>query len=328
MTRTLFSRRHPVAVVMGLVLVAAGLGSVPTIAQEPPQSCNDPTELITLFANEVGKKGQVGYGLSRSKPRIPGPTIRMDEGDCVQINLVNDSKQLVSLHFHGVDYTVLSDGTPHNRGCVKPGRSTTYVISAHVPAPRADGTFDPGNAGYWHYHDPCNGTPHGTDGIRKGLYGALIVNRASDPRPARPPFVVVFNGRTINNKRAPRTPIFKANIGERVEFVVIGHGDLMHTFHLHGHRWADTRTGELSSLEDNAQLLDNKVLGPADSFGFTVIAGEHVGEGAWMYHCHVQGHSDAGMAGLFVVRGPDGKMSPSTRAAVKRWKRVEGGGHH
>ena len=312
-----------------LVVVAAGLGSVPTIAQEPPQSCNDPTELITLFANEVNKRGsQVGFGLRPDRPKIPGPTIQMSEGDCVQINLVNDSKQKAGLHFHGVDYTVLSDGTPHNRGCVDPGKSRTYVVSAHIPGPRSDGTFDPGSAGYWHYHDHCNGTPHGTDGIRKGLYGALIVRRAGDPTPARDPYVVVFNGRTINNRRAPKTPIFRANIGERIEFVVIGHGDLMHTFHLHAHRWADTRNGQVSGPDDLAPIIDNKVLGPADSFGFTVIAGEHVGEGAWMYHCHVQGHSDAGMTGLLVVRGPDGKMSASTKAAVARWKKIEGGGGH
>ena len=324
-----FPRRHPLAIVSVLVLLAAGLGSVPTIAQEPPQSCNDPTELISLFANEVNKKGtRVGYGLRSNRAKIPGPTIQMDEGACVQINLVNDSKQKVGLHFHGVDYTVLSDGTPHNKGCVAPGKARTYVVSAHAPAPRSDGTIDPGSAGYWHYHDHCNGTPHGTDGIRKGLFGGLIVRRAGDPTPARDPFVVVFNGRTINNRKAPRTPIFKANIGERIEFLVIGHGDLMHTFHLHGHRWADTRNGQLSGLDDNSPIIDNKPLGPADSFGFSVIAGEHVGEGAWMYHCHVQGHSDAGMTGLLVVRGADGKMSPSTKAAVKRWKRLEGGGHH
>ncbi|MBW3595435.1 MAG: multicopper oxidase domain-containing protein [Actinobacteria bacterium] len=323
------TRRRPLLIVVILVVLAAGLGSVPTIAQEPPQSCNDPNKQVTLYANEKGPRGRrLGYGRKPHKPRIPGPTIHMTEGDCVQVNLVNDSKEKAGLHFHGVDYTVLSDGTPHNKGCVGPGKSRTYVVSAHRPGARPDGTIDPGSAGYWHYHDHCNGTPHGTDGIRKGLFGGLIVRRAGDPRPDRRPFVVVFNGRTINGRRAPRTPIFKANIGERIEFAVIGHGNLMHTFHLHGHRWADTRNGQLSGVDDMSAVIDNKTLGPADSFGFSVIAGEHVGEGAWMYHCHVQGHSDAGMAGLLVVRGPDGKMSASTKAAVRRWKRIEGGGHH
>ena len=123
------------------------------------------------------------------------------------------------------------------------------------------------------------------------------------------------------------TVIYTSGTTGKPKGVMVSHGNLMHTFHLHGHRWADTRNGQVSGPDDLTPIVDNKPLGPADSFGFTVIAGEHVGEGAWMYHCHVQGHSDAGMAGLLVVRGPDGKMSASTRAAVRRWKRVESGHH-
>jgi FtsP/CotA-like multicopper oxidase with cupredoxin domain len=111
-----------------------------------------------------------------------------------------------------------------------------------------------------------------------------------------------------------------------VEFVVITHGELFHTFHLHGHRWADTRTGLISEESAPSQLLDNRAVGPADSFGFQVVAGEHVGEGAWMYHCHVQGHSDLGMEGLFVVRTAGGEVTPQTEEAIRRWKRI--GGHH
>ena len=312
-----------------LSLVMALFGSLPTAAQidtAPAQACSDPTDSISLFAKRVGRT-RIGYGFTPKTVSVPGPTIEMAEGDCLSIDLVNDTKQRLGFHPHGVDYTVASDGTPHNLSCVPPGRSRTYVISTHPPMTRADGTIDPGSAGYWHYHDHCMGTPHGTGGLNKGLFGALIVRRASDPEPARRPFVVVFKGRTINLRRAPNTPIFKANIGERIEFEVIGHGEDFHTFHLHGHRWSDTRTGMPTGLTDPSQTIDNRTLGPADSFGFQIVAGEHVGEGAWMYHCHVQGHSDAGMAGLLVVRGPDGKMSPQTKAAVRRWKR-QGGGHH
>jgi FtsP/CotA-like multicopper oxidase with cupredoxin domain len=251
----------------------------------------------------------------------------MTEGDCLSITLVNDTNQRIGFHAHGVDYTVASDGTPLNRSCVAPGRSRTYVIKAHAPSARPDGTIDPGSAGYWHYHDHCRGTTHGTDGIRRGAFGALIVRRAGDPVPDRKPFVVVMSDpQTINLRKAPNTPIFEANQGERVEFVVIGHGENFHTFHLHGHRWAETRTGAVSSLSEaqTVRLRDNETVGPADSFGFQVIAGEGVGPGAWMYHCHVQSHSDSGMEGLFVVRTPGGEMTEQTRQAVKRWRNHAG----
>lgn len=312
--------------------LAALTGSMATHAQEPvaaqarPQVCDDPTNSVSLFAEDLGG-GRIGYGRTPGSAKIPGPTLEMTEGDCLQVTLVNDTDVKLGMHAHGVAYTVASDGTPLNRGCVAPGRARTYVFEAPPVSTRTDGTVDPGSAGYWHYHDHCVGTPHGTGGLRKGLYGALIVRRAGDPEPAGKTHVLVMNNITFNNRRAPKTPRIVADEGERVEIVVIAHGDLFHTFHLHGHRWVDNRSGLLLSPNDASRLIDNKTVGPADSFGFQVIAGEHVGPGAWMYHCHVQGHSDAGMAGLFVVRTPGGMVTEQTRRAIKAFEDQHSGIH-
>lgn len=305
-------------------VLAAIVSSVPTVArtvsmQPPPQACDDPTESISLFAERVGKR-RIGYGLAPGKATIPGPTLEMTEGECLHVTLVNDSDKKLSMHAHGVHYTTASDGTPLNNSCVAPGRSRTYVFEAPAASTRTDGTLDPGTAGYWHYHDHCVGTDHGTGGVRKGLFGALIVRRAGDPLPDREPYVVVFRDITINGRKAPNTPTFEANEGERVEFVVIGHGNFMHTFHLHAHRWVDNRTGLPSSPQDADRIIDNKTLGPADSFGFQVIAGEGVGPGAWMYHCHVQDHSDAGMSGIFLVRTPGGAITQDAQEALREWR--------
>ena len=310
------------------VLLSALLGIGPSGAEDRasvagprPQVCDNPTDSMDLFAENL-KDGKIGYGRTEGTARIPGPTIQMQEGDCLQINLVNDTDERLSFHPHGVDYTVASDGTPLNKSCVAPGTSRTYVIQAHAATTRTDGSFEPGTAGYWHYHDHCRGTPHGTTGIKKGLFGALIVRRTGDPVPDRAPHVLVMMGRTFNLKRAPRTPTVKADLGERVEFVVIGHGESFHTFHLHGHRWADNRTGLVGSPADATRIIDNRVVGPADSFGFQVIAGERVGPGAWMYHCHVQGHSDAGMAGIFLVTAADGRMTKRTSGVLRAWDQM------
>jgi hypothetical protein len=152
----------------------------------------------------------------------------------------------------------------------------------------------------------------------------LIVRRQGDPLPDRPTFVVFMGpGMTIDLKQAPHTPMFVANEGQRVEFEVISHGDLFHSFHLHGHRWVNNRTGLATGLDDTSQLIDTRTTGPAESFGFQVVAGEGVGPGAWMYHCHVQNHSDMGMSGIFLVRNPDGSETYQEKAAVKRWRRQE-----
>jgi hypothetical protein len=72
-------------------------------------------------------------------------------------------------------------------------------------------------------------------------------------------------------------------------------------------------------------VIDTRDLNPGDSFGFQVKAGEKVGAGAWMYHCHVQFHSDGGMAGIFLVRNADGSMPDGAQEAIDRFH--EHGGH-
>lgn len=332
-----FGRSARAVALVGLLALAAG-GAVArsatggpeppgaataAVAAQRPQPCDRLSRSLTLFAVPMSR-GRFGFGLSPDRPTVPGPTIEMTEGECLAVTLVNRTRdQLVSLHPHGVDYTWDGDGTDINAGCVRPGRAKTYIWSTHAPSERADGTIRPGSAGYWHYHDHCMGTPHGTKGIAAGLFGAPIVRRAGDPLPDRSPFVVVFGpGETINLRKAPHTPVFRANLGERVEFVVIGHGDDFHTFHLHGHRWADNRTGLLSGPDDPTPVIDNRTVGPADSFGFQLVAGEGVGPAAWMYHCHVQGHADAGMVGIFLVRTADGQLTEQEKEALERWRHM------
>ena len=264
------------------------------------------TRHITVYA-EALPGGQYGYGLTPGKATIPGPVLEMWEGDTLQVELVNTTDKRLSIHPHGVDYATDSDGSPFNDSFNEPGETRTYVWKSHKPKQRADGTWMAGSAGYWHYHDHVVGTEHGTGGIRKGLYGPVIVRRKGDVLPDAT-HTIVFNDMLINNKPAHSGPDFEATVGDRVEFVMITHGEYYHTFHLHGHRWADNRTGMLTGPDDPSQVIDNKIVGPADSFGFQVIAGEGVGAGAWMYHCHVQSHSDMGMVGLFLVKKTDGTI--------------------
>jgi FtsP/CotA-like multicopper oxidase with cupredoxin domain len=272
---------------------------------------------ITLYAEQLPGSNLVGYALEPGKPTIPGPLLEIYEGDTLEIELVNNTDQRLSIHPHGVNYDTNSDGAPFNGSFNNPRETRVYTWRTRTTYQR-DGVYMPGSAGYWHYHDHAMGGDHGTGGLMRGLYGGLIVRKRGDLLPDRQ-YTVVFNEQTINNKVAPDTPMFVANQGERVEWICIGHGNLLHTFHLHAHRWADTRTGMLASASDNSPVIDNKNLDPGSSFGFQVIAGEGVGPGAWMYHCHVQGHSDAGMAGIFLVNNPDGSMPPGAQEAIDRF---------
>jgi FtsP/CotA-like multicopper oxidase with cupredoxin domain len=287
---------------------ASASSAAPAPAKGAPKTAQAGGQVrhLRLYAEKLAN-GSMGYGLEKGRPTIPGPLIELVEGDTLHIEFENLMDVPVSLHPHGVDYDIANDGTRMSRSHVEPGATRTYTWRTHAPGRRPDGTWRAGSAGYWHYHDHVVGTDHGTGGIRKGLYGPLVVRRKDDILPDKQ-FTIVFNDMTINNRPAADPPNFLATVGDRVEIIMITHGEFYHTFHMHGHRWADNRTGLLAGPEDVSRVIDNKITGPADSFGFQVIAGEHVGAGAWMYHCHVQSHSDMGMAGLLLVAKPDGTI--------------------
>lgn len=316
-------------------------------ASARPESCVILDRKMTLYAVELPRvqpprspegapasEIRIGWGTTPDSASIPGPTIEMIEGECLEVTVVNEVPEEtlhelaakypgkhanhdevgVSLHVHGVKYTASSDGTVHSGSIVPPGQSRTYTWYAEPRLRLANGLITPGTAGYWWYHDHVAGTSHGTGGLESGLFGALIVRRAQDPRPDRTIPFFMTPDMTINLQEDPECPkdatledaspsCFIARKGERVEFVVVGIGNSsdFHTFHLHGHNWVDNRTGLFTSPTDETRVIDAKTTGPSESFGFQVIAGHEVGVGDWMIHCHVQNHSDHGMASFFRV---------------------------
>ncbi|MEV4629463.1 multicopper oxidase domain-containing protein [Micromonospora sp. NPDC049523] len=321
--------------------LAAGAGAgAAARSAERPEGCIAPDRRIQMYAVELPKdpvtnQVRLGYGLTPETASYPGPTMEMIEGECLAITVHNQVPAAtlealrtdpahpigVSLHVHGVKYTQMSDGTAHSNSFVPPGGSRTYIWFAKPRSATSQGT-----AGYWWYHDHVVGGPHGTQGLSSGLFGGLVVRRQGDPRPDRT-YVTAFGDRqTINLRRSadadtcdpvnpqPGPTCLVAKIGERVEFIVIGLGNDMHTFHVHGHSWADTRTGmvagENKALVDSIPVIDNKTLGPGDTFGVQIVAGDSVGPGHWMLHCHMQFHSDQGMATMLHVLDENGAMPP------------------
>lgn len=329
---------------LGAAPVAAGLGALAgsgvetALAADVPARFPAPSRRIQLYAVELPSyddEVRLGYGFTPDTASIPGPTIEMLEGESIEIVVHNDISTDtldalrtedhlpigVSLHAHGVRYDQASDGTVHSGSWVAPGAKRSYVWYARPPA-RQRGIA--GTAGYWWYHDHTVGTMHGTVGVDAGLFGALIVRRRSDPLPDRTYVTAFGDGMEINARRYPDTDTYsKANPrasntsfiarqGELVEFVNIALGSEFHTWHLHGHSWADTRTGLIEDVPwaDAVRIIDNKTIGPGDTFGFQVVAGEASGPGHWMLHCHVQTHSDMGMETFFHVHDRQGNPPP------------------
>ena len=319
----------------GLAAPIAGATSTGGGPSDRPANCVAPNAHRTLYVEELPPAAdgsvRLGYGATPATASIPGPTIELTEGDCLAVTVVNDVSAAtlaslrtdpslplgVSLHVHGVKYKPSSDGTVHNASYVPPGESRTYIWYAAPRVTAANRVISLGTAGYWWYHDHVVGTDHGTGGVGAGLFGAVVVRRPGDPKPEHTFVVPMGPDVSLGLRRHPDTPEYVAREGERVEFVAIGLGDGFHTFHLHGHNWANNRTGMLVGPADETALIDNKTIGPADSFGFQVIAGEEVGPGAWMLHCHVQTHSDTGMMTFFRVTPADGSaVTPAAAAGM------------
>ncbi|MEM7456913.1 MAG: hypothetical protein AAF456_21395 [Planctomycetota bacterium] len=113
---------------------------------------------------------------------------------------------------------------------------------------------------------------------------------------------MAINGRTFLGS----APTLIAGAETKMRFGVGAMNEnTFHTFHIHGHRWILKRHGEYVS-----QLEDTRILGPAESFHFTIQQGSSLGPpthgngvlGEWHMHCHVLGHMmPGGMMGSLLV---------------------------
>jgi FtsP/CotA-like multicopper oxidase with cupredoxin domain len=91
--------------------------------------------------------------------QIPGPQIRVKEGDRVRVILHNALPESTAVHFHGLELPNDMDGVPYiTQPPVKPGQSFTYEFT--VP-----------NAGSHMYHSHHNAAKQ----VGLGLLGAFIV---------------------------------------------------------------------------------------------------------------------------------------------------------
>lgn len=217
---------------------------------------------------------------------ITGPFLRARVGDTIKVhfkNMDSEFRRPHSMHFHGVEYRMESDGAYipgfSGRGAdVKPGEQYTYTLRA-----------GPGSAGIWPYHDH---SPSMHDSIMGGMYGALSIAAPGEQLPDRE-FLVFFGTQltfmTINGRAfVGNTPVFRARVGDRVRFNVLAIGDEFHTFHIHGHRWR----------APDGTSIDTRVIGPAESFALSFIEDA---PGTWPYHCHVESHMLNGMIGVYRV---------------------------
>src|SRR6516164_648707 len=96
--------------------------------------------------------------------RVPGPEIRVHQGEPVRILVKNSLSEGTTVHWHGIRLPIAMDGVPGiSQPLIKPGETFTYE-------------FTPPDAGTFWYHPHADSLQQ----LGRGMAGALIVE---EPQP-------------------------------------------------------------------------------------------------------------------------------------------------
>ena len=216
---------------------------------------------------------------------VPGPEIRVREGDRVRVVLKNELPESTVIHFHGLELPIELDGVPFiTQPPIKPGASYTYEFT--VP-----------NSGSHMYHSHHNSAKQ----VGMGLLGAFIV----EPRQPRAiekvdvDYVMVLNdgmlGYTLNGKGFPCTEPIVAKLGQKVRIRFMNEGMMIHPMHLHGmHMTVIDKDGWPQPAPWKCDTLN---IAPGERWDVIVNC---VNPGTWAFHCHILPHAetDHGMFGM------------------------------
>jgi FtsP/CotA-like multicopper oxidase with cupredoxin domain len=229
--------------------------------------------------------------------QVPGPRLRVTEGDRVRINVTNHLPESTTVHWHGLVVPNVMDGPAEiTQEPIAPGETYTYEF---VTAQR--GTY------FYHTHD------HIDRQQALGLYGALII----DPRqpeeypyrydkeliiqlqelleregyswPSMPMEGALPNYFTINGKAYPATETVHLRVGETLLVRFIGtNSGFIHPMHIHGGPFRIVET-DGNPVEPAGQWVKDTVnVGPGERYDVLWEARE---PGKWLLHCHISHHT-------------------------------------
>jgi uncharacterized cupredoxin-like copper-binding protein len=264
-----------------------GKGGIPL----EPEILADGTKRFELTADEIEWETEPGVVKEAMayNGMIPGPELRADLGDKVEIVLHNELDQPTTLHLHGMTVPNGMDGVPGiTQDAVMPGESFTYRFTAR-------------NSGSNMYHSHFNAV----DQVPGGLLGALIVNDPADPH-VDVDYTMVLNdgplGFTLNGKGFPATEPIVASKGQLVRIRYMNEGLQIHPMHLHG--LPQQVIAKDGHLLEHPYTADTVLVAPGERYDVLVKADEL---GTWAFHCHILSHAE----------GPDGMFGMVTAFVVQ-----------
>lgn len=252
---------------------------------------------------------------------VPGPTIRVTEGDTVEIEVTNKLDVSTSIHWHGLHVPNDQDGVAGiTQDPILPGETYSYrFIAPHA------GTF------MYHSHGE-----ESRDQMDRGLYAPFIIDpQGADPVAADREVILAlgnwmivdgmtemdamsmaYDYFTINGKSFPATESIDVNQGELVRLRFINPSQTVHPMHLHGTDMAViAKDGEALPEPQRLNTLD---IAQGETYDVVFRADA---PGTWLLHCHDLHHaSNAGVepGGLIVAINVRAAGQPAPSGAPAR----------
>lgn len=217
---------------------------------------------------------------------VPGPVLRVIEGETVRIRLINKGELPHTIHFHGI-HPASMDGVFE---LVAPGGEFVYEFEAKP-------------FGIMPYH--CHSMPT-QQHVHNGLYGMMIIDPKQGREPRKELAMVMsafdldrdgeaefysWNGRAFQYADNP----IPLEVGEKVRMYVMNFFDEAMVPHLHGNMYDLYPSG--TSMKPT-EYTDVKTLNIAER---AILEFQYDYPGTYMFQCHVTEHQELGLMGWFNV---------------------------
>ncbi len=290
-------------------------------AQDPADQYS--VDAVEYFSNPTQDVADPNW---QGKCSVPGPTIRVQQGDMVEVQFENNHAHHHTIHWHGQYVPWEHDGVPGStQDSVGPGKTFVYEFEAK-------------RAGTLWYHCHVDTQMH----VMQGLYGVFIIepqDKTFEPKDIDREQVLVYS--TLRREHMENTPARQANPhidhqglggcgetgqpgcqnpamditadtfllngvsfpntlshndglitiepGERVRLRILNAGTTFETLHPHGHDFEITHT-DGNPIPPGARVFKDSVpIGPGERLD-VVLEGREGNAGIWVMHTHVVNH--------------------------------------
>jgi manganese oxidase len=273
-----------------------GVGNQPL----EPTILEDGTKRFELTAEIIDwevEPGKIVEGWAYNG-QIPGPMIKLDIGDEVEVVVTNELPMGTDVHWHGIKIDNANDGVaPLTQDLIQPGESFTYTFTA--------------TESYVSMYHPHH---HAQMKVPNGMWGTVLIGDVPLPEPGSTiggrtladdltidqeiPMVVNDAGTigmSINGKSFPATAPIVAKKGDQILLHYYNEGYQIHPMHLHG--FPQLVVAKDGFPLDQPYWSDTVNVAPGERYSVLIEAEE---AGVWAFHCHILTHaeSDEGMYGM------------------------------